>query len=505
MIKVYDLNFDFIGEVDLYESIMWTRRFFKEGEFQIVINDNVTGSDHFKMDRIVIVNNTNAGIISHMQRDANDKGKQGELLTIKGYDLKGILNKRITIPPDRKARDESTGAAETVIKHFVNRNTVDTSTERKINSFSLAPDQQRGVTLQYQTRYKPLIEEVEKISRMGPLGWDIKITPNGFLFDVYEGMDRSTAQEGNAPVVFGVDFDNVAKQIETISEIDYKNVAVVAGQGEGKDRAITIVGNGAGLERNEVFIDARDVENENYLSERGYQKLKELEKIDSFDVDVLPYGPFEYLNDWDMGDVVTLQSADRKRTIHRRITEVVEVYEAGNPFSLSVTFGQSLPTLTEKIKRQLDNPAMSETTSGGSTGEVGPQGPKGETGPKGDKGDRGEQGPQGIQGERGLKGDTFVYDDFTPDQLEKLRGDTGPQGDRGPKGEKGDKGDVGAQGPQGPQGTQGPKGDKGDTGNTGPQGPKGEKGDGADLSNYKPYHVGPNPPTNKNLIWIDTS
>ncbi len=98
----------------------------------------------------------------------------------------------------------------------------------------------------------------------------------------------------------------------------------------------------------------------------------------------------------------------------------------------------------------------------GPQGEQGPQGiqgPKGDTGeqgPKGDKGDTGEQGPQGIQGEQGIQG---------------------PKGDTGEQGPKGDKGDTGEQGPQGIQGEQGPKGDKGDTGEQGLQGIQGIQGE----------------------------
>lgn len=53
------------------------------------------------------------------------------------------------------------------------------------------------------------------------------------------------------------------------------------------------------------------------------------------------------------------------------------------------------------------------------------------------------------KGEKGDKGDPFIYEDFTPEQLALLTG---------PKGEKGDKGDRGLQG------LKGDKGDKGDPG-----------------------------------------
>lgn len=64
-------------------------------------------------------------------------------------------------------------------------------------------------------------------------------------------------------------------------------------------------------------------------------------------------------------------------------------------------------------------------------------------GPKGDKGDpfvyedftpeqlEALRGPQGIQGE---KGDPFTYDDFTASQLASLKGPKGDRGDEGPEG-----------------------------------------------------------------------
>lgn len=55
-------------------------------------------------------------------------------------------------------------------------------------------------------------------------------------------------------------------------------------------------------------------------------------------------------------------------------------------------------------------------------------------------------GAQGLPGERGTqgpKGEPFRYEDFTPEQLEALKG---PKGDPGEKGDPGDKGDPGPAG-----------------------------------------------------------
>ena len=51
-----------------------------------------------------------------------------------------------------------------------------------------------------------------------------------------------------------------------------------------------------------------------------------------------------------------------------------------------------------------------------------------------------------IKGDTGPKGEPFTYDDFTPEQLEGLKG---PKGDTGPNGDTGPPGPIGPQGPKG--------------------------------------------------------
>ena len=130
------------------------------------------------------------------------------------------------------------------------------------------------------------------------------------------------------------------------------------------------------------------------------------------------------------------------------------------------------------------------------------KGPKGDTGPQGPIGPQGEVGPRGPQGP---KGDPFTYNDFTPEQLNKLKGpkgDTGPvgpKGEQGPKGDTGPKGDKGDTGPQGIQGLTGPEGPIGPQGIQGPQGEKGDKGDTGSSGVY----IGDTEPIGDYNVWID--
>lgn len=92
--------------------------------------------------------------------------------------------------------------------------------------------------------------------------------------------------------------------------------------------------------------------------------------------------------------------------------------------------------------------------------------------------------PDLVRGPKGDKGDPFTYEDFTPEQLESLKG---PKGDIG---EPGPQGDTGPVGPQGEPGVPGPAGE------TGPIGPAGPKGDDT-------VWLGDTEPSEEYNVWID--
>ena len=195
------------------------------------------------------------------------------------------------------------------------------------------------------------------------LGWDIALDLDNkrFIFDVVEDRDVTVNQDILPPAIFAIEYDNIAEQKLTDSKLDYRNTAIVAGQGEGVDRAITIVGDSQGLDSFETFIDARDIENDNDLPSRGEQKLSETQEVLTFDSQVLTDKNLVYEEDFKLGDIVTIQNNKWNITTDRRITEITEIYESTG-FRLDIAFGKGLPTIMEKIKQLLD-PSTNETVS----------------------------------------------------------------------------------------------------------------------------------------------
>ncbi len=77
----------------------------------------------------------------------------------------------------------------------------------------------------------------------------------------------------------------------------------------------------------------------------------------TFDTEILTRGPYKYGVDWNLGDVVTIQNKQWGVTLDSRITEVTEIYEPAG-FQLRATFGSNIPTLVERVKKELDQPLI---------------------------------------------------------------------------------------------------------------------------------------------------
>ncbi|MGR5963143.1 siphovirus ReqiPepy6 Gp37-like family protein [Bacillus paranthracis] len=266
-----------------------------------------------------------------MEQDTTDKGDK--FLVIKGDTLKWMVSRRITVPPEGFTNHRIEANAETIMKEYVNLQAVNPiDPKRKIPGLVIAEDKKRGPNMVYLTRFKNLAEELSKISKATDISWDISLDYDNkqFILDVIEGLDRSISQTEIPYVIFSVDFDNITDIKYIDSETNYKNVGYVAGQGQGVDRKLVTVGQSEleGFDRKEVFIDARDIENENDLPQRGKQKLdNDFARIESFEVEIDPYSSFVYGEHWFEGDIVTVQDNEIGKSLDLRATEVQEVWE----------------------------------------------------------------------------------------------------------------------------------------------------------------------------------
>ena len=359
-VRVFDDNFVFITEIDDYEGLLWTRKWHKPGSFELHMNLNKLYADRLKKDYFLMVGDS-AGRILYRELKQGEKGKGDEEVVVKGTTYSAVVGSRITIPPTGYAYDRVNSNIETIMKGYVTRNCVSpVDVKRVIPNLIVAADEGRGEKIVYQSRYKQLDEELEKLSVLSGIGWDIRFDWDigQWVFDVFEGKVLTVNQSESSPVVFSIDFDNIKEQSFIESSVGHKNMAYVGGQGEGVERTVIEVGNESeGLGRLEMFVDARDIEDSGDLPNRGMQKLLEVSPIKTFETEILDGDPFRYKVDWDLGDVVTIRNRKWGITVDSRITEVTEIYDETG-FKLKVVFGNKVPTLIDRIKYELDKPLV---------------------------------------------------------------------------------------------------------------------------------------------------
>ncbi|OMC83616.1 hypothetical protein BK128_18070 [Viridibacillus sp. FSL H7-0596] len=381
-IRILSESIDILAEIDNYESMFFIRRWSTIGEIEIRMNRYKKDADKLQRGNLILVGNdlNKVFLIKHREIELDQSGKITENWLIKGWSLKSVIADRITIPPVHTGYDNKQANAETVMKHYVNNNIINPDDPgRKMPQVILAPNLNRGQTVSWSSRYKNLAEEMANISLASGLGWDVTLDIHNkkFVFDVVEGRNLTSGQSILPPVIFSPQFESLKSLHYTESELNYKNVAYVAGQGEGVDRRVIKLGTATGLNRHEVFIDARDIPEEDDvevtdpegnkttekvprpeseiiadLTDRGQQQMQEFLQEHYLEGQILTNSPFKYGIDYDLGDIVTNQNKEWGVTLDARITEVKEVYEPAG-FQLEGTFGNNRPTLIKKIKQEL--------------------------------------------------------------------------------------------------------------------------------------------------------
>lgn len=352
-VRILDRDFNLLGEIDDYESLQLTRRFYRAGEFELHIALHKQHVDKLQKENIIVIDNKGhkSGIIQYRQIGQDDKGI--ETLIVKGSTLGGALDRRVTVTDNF---DRVRGPAETVMKHYVNNHLINSSVvARRVPFFANATNQGRGKETPWQTRFEPLNVVIQEIAEWCDIGWFVSLdyTSRKWLFDVLEGRNLTAGQSVLPPVIFSHDFDNIESQSFVDSDQQYKNIGYAGGQGEYEDRLIQMVGSGSGLDRREVFLDCSSAEDAAELVEMGNQKLSEQKRIITFNGRILDTRSFIFEKDWDLGDIVTVQNKNWGLTLDSRITEVKEIFEPES--KIEVSLGDEIPTITQFVKQLKNN------------------------------------------------------------------------------------------------------------------------------------------------------
>lgn len=341
-LNILNKDLDLIGIVDFCTSLIWTPRYNDVGDFELYVQATAESIKLLQKNNYVSRNDDDMVCIIEKVQTVTD-AENGHHLIVTGRDLKSILGRRI-IWQQTTLR----GTVKDAIYQLINENIINPAiAERKIRNFVLSESKETSEKIETQITGENLLKSVIEICKSYEYGFKVTLNDEKkFVFSLYKGIDRSYQQSTNPYVIFSPEFDNIKTVEYMTDQTEYRNIALVAGEGEGLDRKTVTVGSGSDLDRYEIYVDARDVSTndgkitlEDYnklLSERGIENLAALTVKEAFAGEVEPSMNYEYKKDYFLGDVVQIENELGIR-IASRIIEIIECVDE-NGYSMIPTF-----------------------------------------------------------------------------------------------------------------------------------------------------------------------
>ena len=301
--------------IDNSTSIIWVKRYNEAGEFELYFPATPERLELFTRDEVILTreNDDTAMWVENvsLQTDAEN----GDFLTVSGRSAECLLGRRI-VPKQTTFRDT---AAETVIRSLITQNVIDPAqSNRKIDLVTLGTAQGYTDIINKQVTGGNLLDVVSDICKEQSYGFKMSFVNGRFVFDLYKGVDRSYNQTDSPFVVFSPEFENLGNSEYSEDKTTLYNAVYVAGEGEGTDRVIVNVGNTAGLQRRETWVDARNessntdsgtltpTEYAYMLAQQAREEIKKSTKTINFGGEILNFDVYKYGVDYNLGDIVQI-------------------------------------------------------------------------------------------------------------------------------------------------------------------------------------------------------
>lgn len=349
-------DLEWLDIVEGAESKVWKKCYAEAGEFEIYTADTPENIELLQIGRYVVRQDDDmVGIIEKINMQKDEDGR--DMLLVSGRCAKALFARRII-----NRQQTFSGTVWNRMYWMLHNHAANPSDpNRAIPNTAIADVDNaiKGLSAQTQHTGTNLMAAVVDLVSSNNLGWKVPVVDGKFTATLISGTDRTVDQTDREPVIFADEYDNLISSAYSKDISSYANVASIAGEGEGSARVWTGVdatgkasGTYTGLDRYEMFVDARDLQKTStdntgkeitltaaqymaQLQARGLEKLSEAAKTETFEGDV-DFGAYTYRTDYDVGDLVTIR--DRHGiTANARIVAVEEI-EDGDGYTVTPTF-----------------------------------------------------------------------------------------------------------------------------------------------------------------------
>ena len=367
-LEIYDTNMNLIGIIDTATAVIWNRKYYSAGNFEIHAPANSIEISLIQKQYFVTkADSLEFGIIEDV---TIEQRMDGEFIKAIGRFGSSLLGRRIVFDTTVLS-----GTYEVAMRTLVYNNAIDTSIgDRVLPNLILGTLNSFTEAVNFQVSYHNLLNVLKGLSITSGIATRIRFdsAARKFVFETYKALNRSVDQSSNPRAIFSNDYDNLLASLYQTSDVEYSNIALVGGEGDGADRKMVVVGSGAGLNRYEIFVNAKDIRVESGITEAVYNAMlaqKGAEsltpRVEYFEGNVLLEGTLNYKQDYDLGDIVTIENSKWGKRINVQITEITEVYD-DNGMQIIPVFGTAFPSLGEVISKNTDTSG----TGGGGTAVI---------------------------------------------------------------------------------------------------------------------------------------
>ena len=355
-LEIRNQNFEIAGICDVFTSLIWHRVYFGVGDFEIYAPCNAYNLALLIEDAFVTrPNESEIGIIEKIEYTYTPQ--DGRMIIASGRFAKSILDRRIivnslvaNIPFPIVLNGNVEGAARFVIDKNAISCTWDTS--RNFENLDLGERvgfpyeivDENGEPTTQQVFLDNLLTWTDEFLKKYTLAATVVLnSENKLEYNIFQGVNRAVDNEdGNEPVIFSQDFDNLISSKYISDATNYKNFALIGGENTDARVYMTAGGTETGINRRETFIDGSNTtrkidgshtmtfeEYRETLAAAAVQRLNDLNVQTAFDGEInLNSLTFKYKSNYNLGDIITVQDADTKLYINSRIIELTEIQDS---------------------------------------------------------------------------------------------------------------------------------------------------------------------------------
>ena len=360
---VYDKTFTPVGVTDIYESVIWTERYYECGDFEIYTAATTKLIRLLKEDYYIRSSESDyTMVIEHVKIE--EDVENGDKLIVSGRSLESILDRRIIWDNIKIQGTVVEGFQQIFDANIINPE----NAKRRVSNFVFdTPTDASILSAQLVASYygSTILEAVQSVCQQLGFGFRIYFETSSKIlhFQLFNGLNLSADKAknpNNKVVIFSPKFDNLISSNYELDREPYKNVTLVGGivnesavqkRVEVEGRIPNSLGQMTdipeGLDRREVYTDAtslsnKDEQNQEISDEEynkrpaneGYGALNEFDYGETIDASVEPNYNWHYGNtasdDYYLGDIVTISNA-YGMSIMARVIEVVRSHDtSGN-------------------------------------------------------------------------------------------------------------------------------------------------------------------------------